>query len=305
VQLCTIRESGVPTETTAAVLDQRGVVTLADLTGRAFPDAGEVIRASVTAEALYQALERAPDTAFRDPASVNFLAPIQRAGMIWGIGLNYREHAADLAESAPVDEPASFIKGPHTVIGPRDPIPVPRQSRRTTAEAELGLVFGREARDVSENGALEVLWGVVPILDQTAEDILERNPRYLTRSKNFPGFLTMGPGIVPMCEVQERFGDIDDIVVQTVINGELHRENVVRNMMFPPRALVAFHTAVFAFQAGDIISTGTPGAVHVQPGDTVTCHIEGVGTLTNPVMAQEESASTADVASPMHHTTSR
>jgi 2-keto-4-pentenoate hydratase/2-oxohepta-3-ene-1,7-dioic acid hydratase in catechol pathway len=295
VQLCTIRENGTPTGTAAVVLDERGVVALSDLTGHAYPDAGEAIRAGVSADSLDHALAGAPAEVFRDPASVTFLAPIQRPGMVWGIGLNYREHAADLSESAPVDEPASFIKGPHTVIGPQDPIPVPRQSRRTTAEAELGLVFGREARNVSEEEALDVIWGVVPILDQTAEDILERNPRYLTRSKNFPGFLALGPGIVPMREVQERFGDIDDIVVQTVLNGALHRENVVRSMMFPPRALVAFHSAVFAFQAADIISTGTPGAVHVQPGDTVTCHIEGIGTLTNPVVAQGASGAPADL----------
>ena len=97
--------------------------------------------------------------------------------MIWGIGLNYREHAADLAETAPAEEPASFIKGDHTVIGPGEPIPLPWQSNRVTAEAELGIIIGRSAATSPSEEALDYVWGVVPILDQTAEDILARNPR--------------------------------------------------------------------------------------------------------------------------------
>ena len=79
--------------------------------------------------------------------------------MIWGIGLNYVDHAADLSETAP-DEPASFIKGDHTIIGPGDDIPLPTQSERTTAEAELGLVIGRYCRNVSEEEALDHVFGV-------------------------------------------------------------------------------------------------------------------------------------------------
>jgi 2-keto-4-pentenoate hydratase/2-oxohepta-3-ene-1,7-dioic acid hydratase in catechol pathway len=101
------------------------------------------------------------------------------------------DHASDLAERIPT-EPASFMKGDHTIIGPGDPIPVPSQSNRTTAEAELGLVIGRECYQVEEDVALDYVAGVCPVLDQTAEDILERNPRFLTRSKNFPGFFSFG-----------------------------------------------------------------------------------------------------------------
>lgn len=291
MQLATIRDDASPAGTRAVLVDSaRGVINVDAVIGEEHPDAGSVIRHGISGEQLAEALCSCPGELFGDPAQVTFVAPIQQPGMIWGIGLNYREHAADLSEQAPAQEPASFVKGAHTVIGPGEAIPIPWQSQRTTAEAELGLVFGRRARDVSESEALDAIWGVVPILDQTAEDILQRNPRYLTRSKNFPGFLSFGPGIVPLAEVNDTFGDIGQVVVQTVTNGQVHRENRVQNMTFGPRALVSFHSKVFAFEPGDIISTGTPGAVVVRPGDVVECRIDGVGRLQNPVVAGESAS---------------
>jgi 2-keto-4-pentenoate hydratase/2-oxohepta-3-ene-1,7-dioic acid hydratase in catechol pathway len=221
---------------------------------------------------------------FRDPAGVEFVAPYRHPRKLWGIGLNYLEHAGDLAENVPT-EPASFMKGDHTIIGPGDPIPVPAQSRRTTAEAELGLVIGRECYQVEEDEALDYVYGVVPVLDQTAEDILERNPRFLTRSKNFPGFFSFGPTIVGLDAVLSHWGSLDAVEVSTVLNGSVHRSNTVSNMAFSPAFLVSFHSKVMPLYPGDIISTGTPGAAHINPGDTAECRIPGVGTLTNPVVA--------------------
>jgi 2-keto-4-pentenoate hydratase/2-oxohepta-3-ene-1,7-dioic acid hydratase in catechol pathway len=234
--------------------------------------------------ALAAAAKAAPDSAFRDPSSGDFGAPYRRPRKLWGIGLNYVEHAADLAEGVP-DEPASFMKGDHTIIGPGEPIPVPGQSLRTTAEAELGLVIGRYCRNVEESEAMDYVYGVCPLLDQTAEDILERNPRFLTRSKNFPGFFSFGPRIVPLAEAVGHTGSLADLEVSTVINGRVHRTNTVSNMRYDPAFLVSFHSKVMPLFPGDIISTGTPGAVHVRPGDIVECRIPGVGVLTNPVIA--------------------
>lgn len=213
-----------------------------------------------------------------DPAGVTFGPPYRHPRKICGIGLNYVDHAGDLSESVP-DEPASFMKGDHTIIGPGDPIPIPPQSSRTTAEAELGLVIGRTCRDVEPERALEYVAGVVPVLDQTAEDILARNPRFLTRAKNFCGFFSFGPAIVPL----DRLGPLADLTVETVHNGRVHRSNIVANMTFDPAYLVSFHSRVMPLYPGDIIATGTPGAVPVSPGDIVECRIAGVGTLTNPV----------------------
>lgn len=238
---------------------------------------------SATYQAASTAARQVDDTLFLDPGEVTFVAPYLSPRKIWGIGLNYVDHAGDLAEQVPT-EPASFIKGDHTIIGPDEPIVLPEQSERVTAEAEIGLVIGRHCRNVSEADALDHVWGVVPLLDQTAEDILRRNPRFLTRSKNFPTFFSFGPHLVPLDEVRSALPRIE---VQTVHNGSVYRRNTVWNMTFSPEFLVSFHSKVMPLFPGDIISTGTPGAVVVAAGDVVECRIPGVGSLRNPVVSSE------------------
>ena len=280
MHLASVRDNG--TERGAAVHPERGVVLLADLDGVPGDVLG-VLAADALAD-VRAAADRAPASAFRDPEGVEFGAPYRHPRKIWGIGLNYVEHAADLTEQVP-EEPASFMKGDHTIIGPGDPIPVPPQSERTTAEAELGLVIGRYCRDVEPEQALDHVAGVVPVLDQTAEDILARNPRFLTRSKNFPGFFAFGPRIVPLDEAIAAAGSLGDIQVTTVLNDREQRSNVVSRMRYDPAFLVSFHSKVMPLFPGDIISPGTPGALHVRPGDVVECRIPGVGVLRNPVVA--------------------
>lgn len=207
-------------------------------------------------------------------------APLYRhPRKIWGIGLNYVEHAADLHEKAPSTEPASFMKPDTTIIGPGDTIEIPVQSQRTTAESELGIIIGKECKDVSEEEAPSVIAGFTTIIDMTAEDILAVNPRYLTRSKSFDTFFSFGPHLVTPDEVDQ----ILNLNVSTVINGSIHRTNVVSNMTFRPWYLVSFHSKVMKLLPGDIISTGTPGAVVIQDGDVVECHIDGFEKLVNPV----------------------
>jgi len=182
-------------------------------------------------------------------------APLYRhPRKIWGIGLNYVEHASDLSEKAPSTEPASFMKPDTTIIGPGDTIRIPPQSQRTTAEGELGVIIGTQCKDVDEADAASVVAGFTTIVDMTAEDILEKNPRYLTRSKSFDTFFSFGPELVTVDEVD----DVDALEVATIHNGEVHRRNVVSNMTFRPWWLVAFHSRVMTLLPGDIISTGTP-----------------------------------------------
>jgi 2-keto-4-pentenoate hydratase/2-oxohepta-3-ene-1,7-dioic acid hydratase in catechol pathway len=204
----------------------------------------------------------------------------RRPRKIWGIGLNYVEHAGDLEETAPSEEPASFMRPDTTIIGPGEEIRLPHQSGRVTGEAELGLIIGREAKNVSEEEAPFVVAGLATILDMTAEDILRKNPRYLTRAKSFDTFFSFGPQLMTTDEV----GEIRDLTVATVLNGEVRRENVVSNMTFSPWFLVSFHSKVMALSPGDIISTGTPGALEIQDGDVISCRIDGFEPLSNPVV---------------------
>jgi 2-keto-4-pentenoate hydratase/2-oxohepta-3-ene-1,7-dioic acid hydratase in catechol pathway len=207
-------------------------------------------------------------------------APLyRRPRKLWGIGLNYVEHAGDLDEVSPADEPASFMRPDTTIIGPGEEILLPEQSERVTAEAELALVIGREAKNVSEEEAPSVVAGFTTVLDMTAEDILRRNPRYLTRSKSFDTFFGFGPELVTPDEI----ADVDALEVSTVLNGEVRRANTVSNMVFSPWWLVSFHSRVMTLLPGDVISTGTPGAVVIREGDVAECRITGFEPLSNPV----------------------
>ena len=200
-------------------------------------------------------------------------------GKLWGIGLNYLDHAQDLGAARP-DEPASFLKPADAVVAPGAGIRLPAESRRVTAEAELGLVFGREARDVAPEQALACVAGVVAVLDQTAEDILQRNPRFLTRAKSFDTFLSFGPVLATLDEL----GPLGAVRVATVLNGEVVRENTVEHMLFAPAELIAFHSRVFAWRPGDLLYTGTPGAAVLQPGDRVEARVGDLPALVQPVL---------------------
>jgi 2-keto-4-pentenoate hydratase/2-oxohepta-3-ene-1,7-dioic acid hydratase in catechol pathway len=215
------------------------------------------------------------------PAGNARSAPLyRRPRKIWGIGLNYAAHAADLSESTPTGIPGSFMKPDTTIIGPGDAICIPTASEKTTAEAELGVIIGRKCRNVKRESWREVVAGFTTIIDMTAEDILRRNPRYLTVSKSFDTFFSFGPQLVTPDEIEE----VSRLSVATVINGQVHAVNSVANMTFSPAVLVSFLSQVMTLLPGDIISTGTPGAVTIQHGDVVESHIDGFEPLVNSVV---------------------
>jgi 2-keto-4-pentenoate hydratase/2-oxohepta-3-ene-1,7-dioic acid hydratase in catechol pathway len=132
---------------------------------------------------------------------------------------------------------------------------------------------------VSEDNWLDVVAGFTTVIDMTAEDILRQNTRYLTVAKSFDTFFSFGPQLVTPDEIE----DVSALTVSTVINGRVHADNVVANMTFPPPFLVAFLSRVMTLLPGDIISTGTPGAVAISDGDVVECRIDGFESLINPV----------------------
>jgi 2-keto-4-pentenoate hydratase/2-oxohepta-3-ene-1,7-dioic acid hydratase in catechol pathway len=231
---------------------------------------------------LSEAAASLPDDLLVPLADAMYRPLYRRPRKILGIGLNYRAHAADLSAGVPT-EPASFLKGEHTIAGYGDVINLPPQSERVTAEAEIGLIFGKECRNVEESEALQYIAGVCLILDQTAEDILQVNPRFLTRAKNFPGFFSFGPELITMDEVFALFQSLNDIRISTVRNHEIEASATVADMIFSPAYLVSFHSKVMPFYPGDIISTGTPGATVIKDGDNVECVVDGLGVLRNSV----------------------
>jgi 2-keto-4-pentenoate hydratase/2-oxohepta-3-ene-1,7-dioic acid hydratase in catechol pathway len=171
------------------------------------------------------------------------------------------------------------MKASTTIIGHGDSILIPEMSNKTTGEAELGIIIGKQCKNVREKDWLEVVAGFVPLIDMTAEDILRQNPRYLTLSKNFDTFFSFGPQIL----TPEEVNDINQLKVRTVINDQIHAENLVANMTFSPAFLVSFHSQIMTLMPGDIICTGTPRAVALSNGDTITCEIDGFPKLSNPI----------------------
>jgi 2-keto-4-pentenoate hydratase/2-oxohepta-3-ene-1,7-dioic acid hydratase in catechol pathway len=212
---------------------------------------------------------------------------------IFGIGLNYVDHAGDIGDAAPQGFPGSFFKMADTLIGPGDQIHLPRlkEAVRTTAEAELGVILGRDCRDVEEADWLDAVAGYTTVLDMTEESILKGNeflkgnPRYLTIVKNFPTFFSFGPQLVTPDEVP----DVLKLEVQSVHNGEVYAKNVVANMTHRPARLVSLHSSIQGWLAGDILSTGTPRAFGLADGDIAECRIYGpdgfsMEPLVNPVV---------------------
>jgi 2-keto-4-pentenoate hydratase/2-oxohepta-3-ene-1,7-dioic acid hydratase in catechol pathway len=218
------------------------------------------------------------------PETRTFGSFIEEPGKLFGIGLNYSEHASDLSEESP-DEPASFFKPATAATGPGGPIRLPPESvsSRVTAEAELAVVIGRTCRNVSVDEVDDVVAGFVPVIDMTAEDVLQRNPRFLTRAKSFDSFLVLGSRLV----IPEPGTDFEDIEVRTVVNDDVVARNDVANMHFSPRELVAFHSEVMTLEPGDVISTGTPGAHPIQPGDTTRAEVDRIGTVAADVVRDD------------------
>ena len=221
-------------------------------------------------------------------------APLYRnPRRIFGIGLNYVDHAGDIGDTAPQGFPGSFFKTADTLIGPNDEIHLPmlKEAVRTTAEAELGVILGKACRDVSEENWLDVVAGYTAILDMTEESILKGNaflkgnPRYLTIVKNFPTFFSFGPQLVTPDEVP----DVLKLEVQSVRNGEVYAKNLVANMTHSPARLVSLHSSILGWYPGDVLSTGTPRAFALTDGDLAECRIVGpdgfsMAPLVNPVV---------------------
>ena len=183
------------------------------------------------------------------PADQVIYAPLYRnPRRIFGIGLNYVEHAGDIGSAAPTGFPGSFFKMADTLIGPGESIKLPalKEAQKTTAEAELGVIMGKDCRDISEEDWESAIVGYTTVLDMTEESILKGNdyvsgnPRYLCIVKNFPTFCSFGPQLVTPDEVP----DVLKLEVQSVHNGDVYAKNTVDHMTHKPARLVSLHSQI-------------------------------------------------------------
>ncbi len=200
---------------------------------------------------------------------------------IWGAGLNYRGHSEDLNAPQPASGPGSYLRPTNCLVDNGRHIELPTQTRRVTAEAELGLIIGTACKNVSRSDWRSVVAGVTAVLDMTAEDVIRENPRYIPWAKGFDTFCSIGPVLATMDEFDA--DALKSVRITTVRNGETIASATPSDMKYDLGYLVEYFTAGRTLEPGTVICTGTPGAAVINPGDTVQAVVEHVGTLTHPV----------------------
>jgi len=209
-------------------------------------------------------------------AQVRLLAPVV-PGKIVGIGLNYRDHAAELGRPLPAS-PLFFLKPPTALVGPDDGVICPAPSHLVHHEAELAIVIGRLARNVSEAQAPDFVLGYTCGNDVTARDI-QNAEGHNTHAKSFDTFYPLGPVI-------ETDIDTGNLQIGSRVNGQSRQSSNTGNLIFPPSYLVSFLSRIMTLLPGDVISTGTPSGVGpLVPGDVVEVEIQGIGVLRNHVLS--------------------
>lgn len=210
-------------------------------------------------------------------AEAKVLAPVIPRSKVVAVGRNYADHAREFGNEVPA-EPMLFFKPNTSVIGPGEAIVLPPQSERVEFEAELAVVIGKVARNVSEDRAADVIFGYTVANDVTARD-LQRSDGQWARAKGFDTFCPLGPVI-------ETEFDPSGKRIGAVVNGEVKQDGSLDDMVHSIARVIEFASAAFTLLPGDVILTGTPAGVGpLVPGDRVEVAVEGIGTLVNPVRA--------------------
>ncbi|HEY3297911.1 MAG TPA: fumarylacetoacetate hydrolase family protein, partial [Armatimonadota bacterium] len=219
-------------------------------------------------------------------ADIKLLAPVVPPD-IFAIGLNYRAHAAEGGFELPA-APVVFIKASSSVIGPGDSIILPAMlPNEVDYEAELAIVIGRTCRRVSEDEALDYVFGYTCGNDVSARDAQRRLDKQWARAKSFDTFCPLGPWI-------ETDLDPQNVDVQLILNGQTMQSSNTEDMIFSCRKLVSYLSQIATLKPGTVIMTGTPSGVGVarspelflKPGDKVEVRLSGIGSLVNPVVRE-------------------
>ncbi|MCW2726203.1 MAG: 5-oxopent-3-ene,2,5-tricarboxylate decarboxylase [Frankiales bacterium] len=210
-------------------------------------------------------------------AQVKLLAPVLPSKIL-GIGRNYADHAAEMGGTPPTT-PSVFLKPNTAVIGPGDAITLPRDSEHVDHEAELAVVIGRLCREVPRERAYDVVLGYTCGNDVTARD-WQRSDGQWSRAKGHDTFAPLGPWV-------ETELDVSDVAVRATVDGELRQDGRTADLVHDIPSLIEWITRYMTLLPGDVILTGTPAGVGpLAPGQSVSVSVEGIGTLTNPVVSR-------------------
>lgn len=236
-------------------------------------------------EGLVYPLTRAPylggqtEEEARPVEEVELVAPVAPSKLVC-VGRNYAEHAAELGNEVP-PEPLIFLKPPSALIGPDAPVVYPAISTRVDHEGELALVIGRRVRNLREEDAASAIFGYTVANDVTARD-LQRADGQWTRGKGFDTFAPVGPWVETDYSPANR-------QVRCLVNGVARQDGNTALFIYSIGRVLAHVTRFMTLEPGDLVLTGTPAGVGaVQPGDVMTVEVEGLGTLSNPVIDEDE-----------------
>lgn len=217
-----------------------------------------------------------PSTKTKRIEEVRLLSPCLPSKVV-AVGLNYRDHAEEMKLVLPT-EPLLFLKPSTSVIGPDEPIVYPTSVDRVDYEGELAVVMGKVAKAVSEEVAADTILGYTCLNDVTARNLQKKDGQW-TRSKGFDTFAPMGPWI-------ETEIDPSHLEISSYLNGTRQQHSNTTQLIFNPLQLVSFISHIMTLLPGDVIATGTPSGIGpMAVGDRIDVVIEGIGTLSNTIVA--------------------
>jgi 2-keto-4-pentenoate hydratase/2-oxohepta-3-ene-1,7-dioic acid hydratase in catechol pathway len=232
-------------------------------------------------------------------AAVDVLPPVAWPRQLWAVGLNYAEHVAEI-NGAQLSEPFIFPKATSAIIADGAAIRVPRRYPDSIDyEGEMALVIGRQARNVAAADAWSYVAGLTICNDVSARQPQKGGPGVranISMAKSLDTFAPLGPAVA----IRETIGNPDDLALRTYVNDEVRQSARTSEMIFSVPALLEFLTGHVTLYPGDIVSSGTPEGVgditgrFLRPGDTVRIELEEVGSLTNPVLAEDSTSSVHD-----------
>ncbi len=219
---------------------------------------------------------------------VKLLAPVPRPPKLICIGLNYLDHAKETGQQVP-DVPTVFNKFTNVVIGPGAAIVLPNASKAPDYEAEMAIVIGPAGRNIPADKAMEHVFGYTIVNDVSARDIQSATSQWLL-GKTCDTFAPMGPWIITADEI----ADPHALDIWLEIGGVRLQNSNTRELIFKIPRLIEYISSVVTLEPGDVIATGTPGGIGfkrnpqrlLKPGDEVIIHVEGIGELRNPVVAE-------------------
>jgi len=269
-----------------SLIEAAGLVV--DLTTAGYADAAAVIAAGYTSVLNAQRTGKQENYAGYKLDEIRLHAPLTNPPRVFAIGLNYHDHALESKMALP-KFPVVFFKMTTSIVGPHENIVLPKNSTQPDYEAEFAFVISKGGYRIPASSWREHVYGFTIVNDVSARDVQMSTSQW-SLAKSFPSFCPMGPAIV----TTDEFADPHTLGISLTINGEVMQSSNTRELVFKVPELIEYISSITPLLPGDVVSTGTPGGVGMgrspqrwlKAGDMVTVKVDGLGELTNPVVAE-------------------